>query len=65
MSETKHHAIKRMDVALFVQAMITLILTVTVIALVAVGRDVPDVIMTVWLVSIGLWLPLPDRIQSR
>lgn len=53
------NAVGNVSVDVIVQAFITLLLTVAVIALVVLNRGVPDFIMTAWLVSLGVWIPVP------
>lgn len=59
MTEEITNAIGTVSMTVIVQAFITLILTFAVVALVGLGRTVPETIMTAWLVSVGLWMPQP------
>ena len=60
-------AIGTVSVNVIVQAMVTIILTVAIVVMVVLSREIPDHFMTAWLVSIGVWIPQPDRryIESR
>ena len=64
MPEEIKDTIGNVSVSVLVQAVITLILTCTVVALVILERNTPQTIMTVWLVSVGLWMPRPTAIKD-
>lgn len=65
MPEEITNAIGTVSMSVIVQAVITLILTCAVVALVGLNRSVPETIMTAWLVSLGLWMPQPNNQKTQ
>lgn len=64
MPEEITNAIGTVSMSVLVQAVITLILTCAVVVLVVLNRDIPQTVMTAWLVSLGLWMPQPSNQKS-
>jgi len=64
MPEEITNAIGTVSMSVLVQAIITLILTCAVVTLVVLNRDIPQTVMTAWLVSLGLWMPQPSNQKS-
>jgi hypothetical protein len=57
-------AISELTGAQAVQAMLTLIVTITLMILLVLGRDMPEFLIYAWMLLLGIYMELPSKKAS-